>query len=361
MPIVIPEPPFSEETADAIRLRMFDSMVSDLDIAEGSMAWNLISPAAIEVAALYAAMSLGVQLSFLQETYGKYLDARAEEHGATRLPASFAVGSVVFTGDDDSVIPAGTLVATTVLSSSDVPQVFTTLEEGIILYGEAEVLVRATTATAAGNVPVGAIDRVLSTIVGIDGVSNPLPLTGGSDLESDDALRERVLIIVSSVRGAGTEDDYVIWAREVPGIAWASCVPLADGPGTVLLLVLGPNNVLVTGDLLDTVIAYIEARRPIGADVTVQSPTLVTVDVSANLTMESGIPESAVQSLVEEEVGAYFASLGAGDDVRINEVGAAILSVAGVLDYASLQLEGAGTNFAVADDELGILGTVALS
>lgn len=362
MPISIPDPPFGDQTEEAVRDRMFSSMDSGLDQAQGSMAWNLIAPLAIEISKLWDALDQAVEFGFAQTTYGLFLDARGEEHGVTRKDATFATGTVTFTGTTGVLVPAGTQVSNTVLPGSpDAPQVFVTDADGTLSAGTVDIAVTAAVAGEAGNLPAAAIDRMVTVVGGITAVSNAAITDGGLDAEDDETFRERLLDSIAAQEGAGTQDDYVTWALEVDGVGAATCEPLWSGAGTVRVMVLDTDLQPAGAGLLTDVEDYIETLRPIGADVTVSAPTLDTHAISATLTMETGFTVVGVTTAVEEAIQAYYDSLDVGDDVIYNEVGAAIVTVQGVADYASLLVDGGAINVTISATQKAAMGTVTLS
>lgn len=362
MPISIPDPPFGDQTEEAVRERMFSSMDSGLDQAQGSMAWNLIAPLAIEMNKLWVALDQVVEYGFAQSTYGLFLDARAEEHGVTRKAAVAATGTVTFNGTNGVVIPAGTQVSNTVLAGSpDEPVVFETDAIGTISGGTVDIAVTAVEAASAGNLPAASIDRLVTIIAGITSITNAAATTGGTDEETDEELRTRLLDAIAAREGAGTKDDYETWALEVEGVGYATCEPLWSGAGTVRVMILDPDGQPASAGLQTTVGDYIETLRPIGASVTVSTPTLVTQTVSATLTMETGFTVAGQTSAVEASLQAYYDSLGVGDDVIYNEVLAAIVTTQGVADVASLLVAGGSTNVAISGTQKADLGTVTLS
>lgn len=362
MPISIPEPGFGDQTEEAVRERMFASMDSALDQSQGSMAWNLIAPLAIEMNKLWAALDSVVEFGFAQTTYGQFLDARAEEHGVTRKAATSATGVVTFTGTNGTVIPAGTQVSNTVLAGSpDVPVVFQTDADGTIVGTDVDIDVTAQEAGADWNIPATAIDRMVTVVAGITAVTNADATEGGTDEETDEELRARLLAAIAAREGAGTADDYETWALEVTGVGYATCEPLWSGAGTVRVMILDTDGQPAGGTLITDVEDYIETKRPIGADVTIATPTLDTHAISATLTMEAGFTVAAVQSAVEANIQAYYDTLGTGDDVIFYEVVAAIITTNGVADASSVLVDGGAANVAISATEKAAMGTVTLS
>lgn len=362
MAVPIPDPPFGGVTFETILQRMFDNMDSGLDTSEGSLAWNLLAPLAIELAQVHAAMDQAVEFGFLQEAYGKFLDARAQEHGVTRKAAVKATGQVTFSGVNGTVIPAGRTVTTTVAAGSEQSAVsFQTTAQATITAGTADVAIEAVNAGLDGNVPAGSITRIVGLISGVSSVTNAAATTGGADIESDEALRDRTLEAVAANDGAGTPDDYNRWALEVSGVGAASTTPIWNGAGTVRVMILDTNLDPAGAPLISDVADYIETLRPIGATVTVDTPTAVAVPISVTLSMEPGYTVVGQTTAVEAALQTYFDTLGPGDDVILTEVGAAIVTSQGVADYSSLLLDGVAANKVISATQIAQLGAVTLS
>lgn len=119
-------------------------------------------------------------------TGGVLLDMLAAFAGLARKQATPTTATVTLGGTADSVIPAGTIVAT---------------ETGIQLATDEEVTigtyltVQATvTAIEAGAVAIAAlaISVVVSSVSGLDAVSNASAATTGTDVETDTELRGRI-------------------------------------------------------------------------------------------------------------------------------------------------------------------------
>lgn len=360
----VPVPPFGTSVTDEVlRNRMLESMKSDLDRSEGSLPYSLISPFAVELDRLYDQLDMVLDIGWAQTTYGGFLDARAEEHGVFRRGATFASGEVTFTGTNDVEIVEGTLVST-LGSAGQNPVTFRVTAPGTIAAGEVTLPVQAVIEGAEGNVPAGSVTQMVGFIPGVLTVTNAAAMAGGADEESDDLLRARLLQKVSAGMGAGSAGDYVVWAQEVAGVGPVSVVPVADGPGTVTVVVLGVDGLPVDGAILTAVEEHIATRAPIGADVTVVTPTTASIDVDATVTVEAGLSLEAITPGVEAAVAAYFATLAPGSDVIYTEVSAAIVTAPGVADVTALTIEyddGPKTaNIAIPDDEIAIVGTVTL-
>lgn len=112
-----------------------------------------------------------------------------------------------------------------------------------------------------------------------------------------------------------------------------------------------------------------EGKAPIGADVTVDTPTEVEVSVEAKLSLFSGYSigevggASDITDRIANRITEYIDSLPAGEDVRIKHVEAQVFKVTGVKDITSLKLNGATANVTINESppQIALTGTVTIS
>lgn len=229
------------------------------------------------------------------------MERHASIWGVVRVAATFAAGSVTFTGTDTTVIPAGTGLA----SASGVA--YETAAEGIIAAGTALVAVTALDAGTDGNAPAAAL---LSLVGAIPGVSSQATvdasgLTGGVDAESDESLRARLLGRIQQPPHGGAGFDYVAWAREVAGVTRAWVFPLHLGAGTVgVSFVLDEKAGTIIPDAVEVqaVQDYIDGLRPVTAAVTVFAPIAVALDLTIALTPDTAAVRTAVTAQLQDVI-----------------------------------------------------------
>lgn len=249
--------PLVTETVASIRNRVDADVNAGLsvtdadyvDTVEGGMYHTLTQPLILEIGRLYDVVATeAIAATYPAFSWGDYLDLLGESVGVPRKDAVAATGQVTFDAgvavSTAILIGTGTLVATTPATADDEPVVFHVVTGGSIGVGQQTVTlnVEAEEASAFGNVTAGQIDDLQSPLDGIAAVYNALPMSGGSDVESDEVYRERVLLAWQGAAGAGTQTDYRRWALAYPGIGFAAVTPLAFGPGTVSLVVTDLNN-----------------------------------------------------------------------------------------------------------------------
>ena len=148
---------------------------------------------ASEVQSLLAQADWVLDQSFPQTAVGQYLDYHAETRALTRLPAAKAAGVLRFSAPSAAVTDYEIDAGSVAMTSGGVR--FETTEKATLAKGETYVDVPASAveAGASGNAIAGAIHLMSVYPVGITQCTNPEAFSGGSDEESDEKLRERVL------------------------------------------------------------------------------------------------------------------------------------------------------------------------
>ena len=186
-----------------------------IDFSVGSTL-RAIAEATGGVALWLESMALRILLTTRAATStGTDLDSFVADFGIPRLGASYASGQVTFTRLSPSAtavtIPVGTQIRT-----SDDSQTFAVIADasygtysasagGYVLasmVGSITVPVEAITAGAGGNVAAGSITQVLSTIAGIDTVSNASAFSNAEDGETDAELRARFKAFIAQLSKA---------------------------------------------------------------------------------------------------------------------------------------------------------------
>jgi uncharacterized phage protein gp47/JayE len=142
-----------------------------------------------------------------------------------------ACGSATWAGVALTPLPVGTLC-----SRSDLSQFVTTAAAVVGSGGTVTTTIQAVVAGSASNTDAGApltLSGVVAGIVSLGAAAGPL--TGGADLETDAALRTRMLESYAAPPHGGDQADYVTWALAVPGVTRAWCSPTGFGAGTVIV------------------------------------------------------------------------------------------------------------------------------
>lgn len=279
------------------------------------------------------------------------LERWAAVWGVSRNAATFATGTVIFTGVEGAAVPTNTLVA---LSDG---QRYGVVTGGVISGGSVELSVTAIEAGLAGNVEAGVTVSIVGGLVDIDTAATVGSdgMTGGLDAETDDGLRERLLTRVQQPPAGGAKHDYDAWAKEVTGVKRVWVYPERSGVGTVVVGVEGEVRTgthLAETSLIDAVQAHIDEMRPVTAQVGVFPPIIQPLNVTVSVTPDT----PAVRAAVEAELADMLdRSASPGGIVPISHFYEAISIASGEQDNALIS---PSANVQADPDSVLVLGTV---
>jgi uncharacterized phage protein gp47/JayE len=286
-------------TEKELRARLFGLLSPNFDVTDfhpGGVARTLIEIDATVLADVeQMVQQLGVS-GFLETAEGDWLDALAQSHyQLLRKPATFALG--VLKVQAAPGFGPYTLAPGQVWVSSVEGLRFNNLEAATIVQsGTAELLVRAESPGAAYNVPNNTITVLHTPLPGLSvGNSTGWLLQAGADQERDTALRERCRLQWPALGSGATRDAYKFWAYTASSSV--SKVRVLDqhprGQGTVDVVLWGDGG--IGASVVADVDAYIQARRPVTADVLVYSALERVVPVTAQLVVETAYLNSALR------------------------------------------------------------------
>jgi uncharacterized phage protein gp47/JayE len=202
-----------------------------------------------------------------------------------RKLATLAQGTANFTGlVGGIVIPANSTLSSGSGFFYETMEDIVTADGGVATPGP----IRALDPGSGGNLEPGDGLALQDPPVNVVGGATVIEVDGGTDEETDDELRMRVLHRIRQPPQGGAAHDYVQWALAVPGCTRAWVSPLEMGMGTVTVRVLfddlradddgWPNEV----DLA-SVTEYLDTVRPVAVkDFWVVAPIKRYVDVHIN-------------------------------------------------------------------------------
>ncbi|WP_350649535.1 baseplate J/gp47 family protein [Pseudomonas sp. HY13-MNA-CIBAN-0226] len=244
---------------------------------------------------LYGFLDWIAKQSIIDTAEKEYLERWAAIWKITRKTAGFAGGQAAFLGTIGSTILDGTIV-----QRQDGIQ-YKVLGDGVFGASPLAVPVLALEAGEAGNFDAGLPIFLLSPIAGVQSTgSSATKIEGGVDTESDQRLLARLLARIQQPPHGGADFDYVMWALEVSGVTRAWVYPRQMGAGTVTVLFVCDDlpDIIPTPAKVAEVQAYINARRPVTAEVFVAAP----IPDPLNMTIKLLPNTAAVRAAVTAEV-----------------------------------------------------------
>ncbi|MGB1223779.1 MAG: baseplate J/gp47 family protein [Mycobacterium sp.] len=193
------------------------------------------------------------------------------------------------------------------------------------------------------------ITKLVTSLAGVT-VNNPAdPTSGtwitttGTDAEADATLRTRNAVKWPTLSYAMPGRGYESMVMEADSTITRVFVDDANpgGPGTVYVYVATASGAVGAG-VLATLQAYVDARKPSTATVSVLSASVLSQGVTASIYHDGTVATATLQTNIEAAIAAYWNGLPIGGIQRQGSgwafreaLNGAILGVAGVVDIGT--------------------------
>jgi uncharacterized phage protein gp47/JayE len=262
----------------------------------------------------------------------EFLERHASIFGLSRLAATYAVGIITVSGTNGTDIPSGTVLQRADGISYTVNALVT------IAGGVATPTVTAAAAGIDGNAAAGVVLTFASPVSGANATA-PVGgggLIGGTDTESDDALRARLLTRLAQPPHGGNAADYITWAKEVGGVTRAWVYGQEVGAGTVTVRFVRDNDgagaaIIPDAGEIAAVQAYLDARRPVTATVFAAAPTADVLNFTIHVVPDTSATRAAVQA---ELADLLQRDSSPGSTTLLSQIRVAVGLAAGVTDFS---------------------------
>ena len=213
--------------------------------------------------------------------------------------ATYAIGQVVFTGTNGTVVPAGTG-----LIRADGIE-YQTDADVTIVSGTAIADVTALTYGQIGNALAGVALNMASPIAGINALVlvHTTTISNGTDVEVEESIRSRLANRIQNPPHGGARGDYKTWALEVPGVTRAWEYPGEQGAGTLVLRFMRDDDLTPIPSPAEVAVVqdYIDERRCVTAKgVYVVAPIAVALDLTIAVTPNTADVQAAVQAELQD-------------------------------------------------------------
>lgn len=348
---------YENMTYEAILERMMNRVMSDnpnLDRREGSIIYNALAPAAIELAIAYDELNNVLSESFVKTASREYKLIGCSDIGMDI--SMFEAHAGVFKGEFNVEVPIG--------SRWNCDLYNYTVTEYLGENGEyfTYSMKCETLGTAPNNVT-GTLTCITDIPDGLGYAMLTECLIEGENETTDEGINVAYDEFVNNSASDGNTDQYKRWCNEYDGIGNSKILPLWNGANTVKVSILNASNRAATPELIAEFQEYIDPNvtgmgdgvAPIGAFVTVTTATEKVIPVEATVTMKSGYTDT---SSIDVAIVEYFKSI-AYDKTLLAymNVGATILNVDGVESISNLKVNGGTTDITLGNEEIPVLGT----
>ncbi len=397
---------FQDISHEKLRQRMLARVSDKLDKREGSVIFDAVSPAAMELTALYIELERVIGEAYGDTASREFLILRCKERGIVPFPAEHAILRGEFS-------PVTAEVEGKRFSMGELNY---TVERRI---ADGTYEVRCETAGTAGNRFLGEMIPI-DYVDGLESAALTEVLIPGEDEEETEDLRRRYFDSFNVRQFGGNRADYIEKVSAIPGVGsvkvkrvWngdispAGLVP-AEGVSEWFTVNGGslPEDVrewfskaleaarsgkLTTGGAVlvtildssynaasDTLIARVKETldpaghtgegmglAPIGHVVTVRSAVAVPIDISTSIIFETGYGWDNLRGAIESAVSDYLLELrknwasASSTAVRISQIETRILDINGVVDISGTRLGGAASNIVLSENEIPVPGEVS--
>ena len=328
-----------------------DAIKSEIVAAYETKVGRVLQPAQVETLLLHdlayreylvrQQLNSAANQNLVAAATGSALEYLAQLVGVTRLAAAAAVCVNRFTlvsGHGAIVIPAGLRVASVDGAVTFQTRVATSVDA---LTDVVDIEMIATTEGVAGNgYEAGKVATILDPQAYLSTSENIDTTAGGTETESDEAMRERIRLAPASFSTAGSRGAYIFHAKSAhPSIVDVSVD--SPTPGLVRVFPLVEGEIATPTPILTTVEASVsgEKVRPLTDTVQVLSPTKITYNIDVELTLFTEAAQQVAEAAVLANLQAFaeFGGAKLGRDRMLNAIRGLCMSVEGVYDVNVVQ------------------------
>lgn len=343
-------------TYEVILQRMLDRVPDNIDKREGSIIYNALAPAAVELQNMYIEFDAILNEAFADTATREYLIKRCAERGIYPYEATKAI----LKGEFNIDVPIGSRFSLDMLNYIVIEKI----SDGIFK-------LECETPGIIGNQYFGTLIPI-DYIDGLTSAELVELLIPGEDEEDTEDLRARYFASFDAKAYGGNRKDYLDKTNSIAGVGSTKVTPIWEGGGTVKLTILNSNFDKASPTLIDTVQQIIDPTKdgrglgvaPIGHIVTVDTVNEVTINISTSLTFDEGYDWDNVQEEVTATIEEYLLELRkdwANQSqliVRISQIETRILTIDGIIDITGTKINGVAENLSLEEYEIPVLGTV---
>lgn len=312
-----------------------------------------------ELELLYGKLDFYEKQLFPDTAEGEYLIKHGESKGIFKKGAAKSSGFVTFKATVATatpiLIPKGTLVGCT-----GIPDVTFATNTDVTLSANALSVQSAVTSVEEGvhtSVSPLLVDMLITPLAGIKGVSNPAKISGGSDGESDESYRLRVVEGYKKISNGCNLHYYEQLARSVDGVWYAKAV-YKTSPSAQVVIYVENNTRTISASKIAEVLKVVNSSRELGVSVVVQAATkqVVNVDIMLKVDNLTGGPTYIITA--EQVVAQYVGELSIAEAFSITKLGARLLAISGVLD---VEFTEPATSAFMTASQIADLGSISIN
>lgn len=326
-----------------------------LDTREGSVIFNALAPAAVELTTMYIELDNVLRESFVSTASREYLLKACDQMGIDITIFNASAG--VHRGEFNVEIPIGSRWNCDLYNF--VATEYVGVEENAYVYK----LECETIGTDPNNVT-GDLTAISDIPSGLSSAKVTNCLVEGENETPDEDIRSYYVNYITNSATDGNIAQYKLWCENYDGIGKYKIVPEWSGlKSRILIVILSSSNQLASQELIDEFQNYLDPGSsglgdgvaPIGAVVTVDTGEEWPIDVAATVKFKDGYSDT---SAIDSAIRDYFSRITfEKDTISYMSLGAAILDVEGVDSISNLTINGDPEDWPLMEFEVPILRT----
>ena len=348
---------YESQTYEAILARMIARVTNkypNLDNREGSLIFDALAPAALELAIAYTELDNCRNESFVNTASREYILIACEQMGIDTSVFEASVG--VHKGIFDTQVQIGSRWNCDLYNF--VVTSYIGLEDGYHAYR-----MDCETEGTAPNNQTGDLTPITDAPSNLSYAKVTECLIEGENETPDEDIKTAYYEFVNSTATDGNVGQYQRWCDDYEGIGNSKVIPQWDGANTVKVSILSASNRAASDELIAEFQEYLDPGTtgmgdgvaPIGAFVTVTTATELPINISANVIMKSGYTDT---STINEALTKHFGETAyVKSQVSYMTIGAVILGATGVDSIGDLTVNGGTADIILEDEQIPVLGT----
>ncbi len=296
---------------------------------------------------------------FADTAVGEALDLHAAQRSLTRKSAAPARGEVEFSVTEPAqksiVIPEGTVVST----EDTVPVRFATTQECTIKVGSVSAIAEAQALSGgkSGNAAAGKITTIVTALPYVEAVCNRSAFKGGTDDESDESLRRRVIESYRNISNGTNKAYYRSICEKIDGVGSVGVIPRNRGVGTVDVFLAGQTTT-ASAEAVSEANKILKAEREVNVDAQAFAAEELKINMTLYVAIDEKYDENEVAELCREEVVGIAEDACVGEDIVISGIIARIMQIDGVTDVT---VPSSYKNYSIADNVKPVAGNISIT
>lgn len=346
-------------TYEVLLQRMLGRVPDTMDKREGSVIYDALAPAAVELQNMYIELDVIIKETFGDTASRNFLIKRAAERGLKPDESTYAILKGTFNID----IPIGSRFSLDSLNYITNEKISTGVYK-----------LKCETAGSIGNSNFGTLVPI-DYIKGLSSAALTELLIPGEDEEDTEIFRQRYFASFNPEAFGGNEADYKEKVKKIQGVGGVKVYPVWAGGGTVKLVILDSEYKKPTVELIDLVQTTVDpvqnqgkglGTAPVGHVVTVIGVGEETINIKLNnINYQNGGSWDSVELRVLEIIDNYLIELNkTWEDndhliVRISKIESKLLEIPEILDLSDTLINNVAGNFHLGPNNISIRGDIS--